>query len=120
MLAAKLNCSNKADLIEVIGTDGKSGGHLGLGELNNVQQVRVSPDGKRLAFVRFVPMNGPKGKPQYAYPVNEVFVADVKSGKVDKVSTAKELADGLFNGRVAWAPDGKRVAVLWVAAGAGR
>lgn len=105
--------SGKGDLVEVVGTDGKSGGHLNLGELHNVQQARVSPDGKRLAFVRFVPMSGPKGNPQYSYPVNEVYVVDLPVTAPPKEPVMK----GLLEPSVAWAADGKSLFVSRVPAG---
>jgi RNA polymerase sigma factor (sigma-70 family) len=105
ILATKVLPPNKDELVEVLGTDGNTRGHLPVGDLGNVQRARVSPDGKRLAFVRFIPLSGNQ-RGQYHYP-QDVYVVDLPLTEPPKEATFQ----GVLDPHVAWAPDGKTLFV---------
>jgi RNA polymerase sigma factor (sigma-70 family) len=110
IVATKVLPPNKDELVEVLGTDGKTRGHLPVGDLGNVQRARVSPDGKRLAFVRFIPLSGHQ-RGQYHYP-QDVYVVDLPLTQPPKEPTFK----GVLDPQIAWA-DGKTLFLTRVADG---
>ena len=59
ILVSKLCTDPPGEILAVLDTVGKSLGHLQLGNLFNVHQARVSPAGKRLAFIL---LNGKEDK----------------------------------------------------------
>ncbi|HEY2787538.1 MAG TPA: hypothetical protein VGJ05_21455, partial [Fimbriiglobus sp.] len=108
ILVAKLNHEAPEKILEVLDANGKSRGHLDLGKLLNVQRVRVSPDGKHLAFARFIPLsgNGPNARGQYAYP-QDIYVADLPFTGPPKEPAIK----GVIDPSIAWSGDGQSLYV---------
>src|SRR5262245_32875688 len=78
ILVAKLNLPDGEKVLEIMEPTGKTRGHLGLGKLDNVQRVRVSPDGRKMAVQRFIPLSGadPNSRGKYAYP-QDIYVVDL-------------------------------------------
>jgi RNA polymerase sigma factor (sigma-70 family) len=105
ILASRLSFKPPGDVLEVMGTDGKHQSFLPVGDLMNVQRARVSPDGKRLAFVRFIPLKANQ-RGDYHYP-QDVYVVDLPLTEAPKEPTFK----GVLDPYIAWAPDGKAVYV---------
>jgi hypothetical protein len=108
LLVAKLNFKEPDHVVEVLDPAGKSRGHLDLGPLQNVQRVRVSPDGKKLAVLRFVPISGndPNARGKYSYPY-DIYIVDLPLLGPPKEPTIK----GVIDPSVAWAPDGQSLFV---------
>ncbi len=103
ILVSRNNRDEPDKLVEVLETGGKSAGYLALGKLDNVRQSRVSPDGKRLAFIRFIPLKGTDGnKVMYAYP-EDLYVVDLPLAGPPKEPVLK----GLVDPAIAWSADGK-------------
>jgi hypothetical protein len=108
ILVAKLNLKEPGRVLEVLDPAGKSRGHLDLGPLMNVQRVRVSPDGRRMAVLRFIPVSGsdPNSRGKYSYPY-DIYVVDLPLVGPPKEPTIK----GVIDPSVAWAPDGQSLFV---------
>jgi hypothetical protein len=108
ILVAKLNFKDPTKVLEVLDPAGKTRGHLDLGQLTNVQRARVSPDGKRLAIARFIPLSGadPNSRGKYAYP-QDIYVVELPLVGPPKEPTIK----GVIDLSVAWASDGQSLFV---------
>ena len=110
-LVGKMSHTKPGDILEVMDTAGKSRGHLPVGELMNVQQARVSPDGSKLAFVRFIPRSSRDKWGLYAYP-QDVYVVDLPLTAPPKEPAIK----GVVEPTLAWAADGKSLFVSGIPA----
>jgi hypothetical protein len=108
LLVAKLNFKEPAKVLEVLDPAGTSRGHLDLGKLTNVQRARVSPDGKRLAIARFIPLSGadPNSRGKYAYP-QDIYVVELPLAGPPKEPAVKAVIDP----SLAWAADGQSLFV---------
>ncbi len=105
-LIGKSSHAKPGEVLEVADTAGKTREHLPVGELMNVQQARVSPDGSKLAFVRFVPRSSRDKWGLYAYP-QDVYVVDLPLTAPPKEPAIK----GVIEPSLAWAADGKSLFV---------
>ena len=105
IFVSRLSHEEPDKLVEVFDTDGTSRDYLKLGKLLNVRQLRVSPNGKQLAFIRFIPLNGNQ-KGQYAYP-EDVYIVDLEA----KEPPAEPVLKGLVDPTIAWSTDGKSLYV---------
>lgn len=108
ILVAKLSHQEPGKILEVMDPAGKPRGHLAVGDFLNVQRVRVSPDGKKLAFARFIPLGGadPNNRGKYAYP-QDIYVVDLPLLGPPKEPAVKGVIDPSF----AWAADGQSLFV---------
>jgi RNA polymerase sigma factor (sigma-70 family) len=108
IFVAKLSHDQPDQLIEVMDAAGKSQGMLDVGKLMNVQRLRVSPDGRKLAFVRFIPLSGtdPNHKGKYAYP-QDIYIVDLPLTGPPKEPTIK----GVIDPSIAWSSDSQSLFV---------
>ncbi len=106
ILVSGLSHKEPDKLVEVLEAAGKSQGYLKLGGLRNVRQTRVSPDGKRLAFIRFVPLQDADPKGKYAYP-EDLYIVDLPLAE----PPTEPVRKGLIDPSIAWAADGKSLLV---------
>jgi Tol biopolymer transport system component len=101
LFVARRNVGQPDRVLEVLDSTGTSRGHLALGRIYIVVQARVSPDGKRLAFVSMPPQRS-NGRGDYADP-HTVYVVDLPLTGVPTEPTIKEVLDP----SIAWAADGR-------------
>jgi RNA polymerase sigma factor (sigma-70 family) len=111
ILAAKLSLNKPGEVLQVVDTDGKNASHLPVGELTSVQRARVSPDGKRLAFIGGNPIGG-KVMTHYHEP-QDVYVVVLPLNEPPKEPTFK----GVLDPHIAWAADGQSVYLSRIADG---
>ncbi len=84
--------------------------------LDTLMAKRIGDEDDGFAIARFSPVgNRIVGTRVERTKSNEtgLFLADATTGKVDSHPLSKELTTGLFDASVTWAPDGRRLAVLW-------
>ena len=100
ILVARLSHTQPDQLIEVMDVAGKSHGMLDVGKLMNVQRLRVSPDGRKLAFVRFIPLSGnnPNARGKYSYP-HDIYIVDLPLKGLPKEPAIKGAIDPSIAGR---------------------
>jgi RNA polymerase sigma factor (sigma-70 family) len=67
--------------------------------------ARLSPDGKRVLYVRTIPPRDDNAK-----PMPELVVLDIENGKASRVADTPLKA---FVLGICWSPDGKRIAYTW-------
>jgi RNA polymerase sigma factor (sigma-70 family) len=106
LLVARVNTRPPDKICEVVDPAGKSHGYLDLGRLANVHRLRVSPDGKRLAFGSMLPVSLKGG---FAVP-EDVYVVDLPLAGPPTAAAMKGVIDPFL----AWAPDGKSLYVSGV------
>lgn len=112
LVVTRANQEKRHQVAELLDPAGKSLGDVRVGELSNAMQPRLSPDGKRLAFLRQRPLKSTEVKGEKWFAV-ELYVVDLDGKK----RPGAPLLVNLRCASIAWSPDGKRLYVSAIPAG---
>jgi RNA polymerase sigma factor (sigma-70 family) len=107
-----VNNSKPAEVAALYAPDGTARGFVAVGEAKAIYEPRVSPDGRRLAYLRQRPYAGKPEDRGRSRSILDLYVADVggKGGPTEPI--AKDV-----RGSFAWAPGGKQLYVSSLPAG---
>lgn len=102
-----VNNSRPDEVAALVGPDGAALGFVAVGEAKCILHPRVSPDGKRLAYLRQRPYAGKPTDRGRSRAVLDLYVADIGG----KDPPTEPVVKDPYYGSFAWAPDGKRLYV---------
>jgi dipeptidyl aminopeptidase/acylaminoacyl peptidase len=101
------NNSKPGEVAALVAPDGTARGFVAVGELKVILDPRVSPDGKRLAFLRLRPYVGKPVDRARARLILDLYVADIGA----KDAPTEPIIKDVIWASIAWAPDSKQLYV---------
>ena len=113
------NRTKRNEVAELLNPAGVSQGYLPVGELWNLMNPRVSPDGKRLAFLRQRPASSKEDKGVKRGIPLELYVVDLSSKEPPTEPLVRDLrCRSITCGpSIAWSPDSKQLYISAVSEG---
>jgi RNA polymerase sigma factor (sigma-70 family) len=101
------NNSKPGEVVALVAPDGTAHGFVAVGKLKIVMNPRVSPDGKRLAFLWKRPYAGKPADTARTRSILDLYVADIGAKEAPTEPIVKDVIVASF----AWAPDSKKLYV---------
>jgi RNA polymerase sigma factor (sigma-70 family) len=101
------NNSKPGEVAALVALDGTARGFVAVGELKIVMNPRVSPDGKRLAFLWKGPYTGKPQDVARSRAILDLYVADIGG----KDPPTEPIIKDVIYASIAWTPDSKQLYV---------